>query len=29
VSRDVTIIKEKAGTGVKKVVDELIQLAEG
>jgi NAD-dependent deacetylase len=26
VSRDVTIIKEKAGTGVKKVVDELIKL---
>lgn len=28
VSRDVTIIKEKAGTGVKKVVDELIEIIE-
>ena len=28
ISRDITIIKEKAGTGVKKVVDELIAMSE-
>ncbi len=28
ISRDITIIQEKAGTGVKKVVDELIKMAE-
>ena len=27
VSRNITVIQEKAGTGVKKVVDELIELA--